>query len=107
VEGGQDSKKHLQKSVMEFAQVCPALSTVKFYFSQDPGIITKGSETAVGVLDIPRSKLYFLCYLVKIPFVSAMWTNYTATQVWICLGKDRTGFSLLRVFAFGNYYGHV
>ena len=92
---------------MEFAQVCLALSAIKFYFSQDPGIIAKGSKTAVCVLDIPRSELYFLCYLIKIPFVSAMWTNYTATHVWVCLGMDRTGLNLLRVFAFGNYYGHV
>jgi hypothetical protein len=79
-----------------------ALSAVKFYFSQDPGIIAKGSKTSVGVLDIPRSELYFLCYLVKVPFVSAMWTNYTATQMWAYLGVDRYGLSLLRVFAFGN-----
>jgi len=86
-----------------------ALPAVKFYFSQNSGIIAKGSKASVGVLDIPRSELNFFCYLVKVPFISAVWTNYTATQVWVYLGMDmdRTGLSLLRALAFGNYCGHV
>ena len=76
------SKEHFYESVVKLTYVGSAFSTVKFHFTQDPGIIVSWSKTAIRVLYISRGEHDIFCDLEEMPVVPTDRTGDSAVGWW-------------------------